>query len=97
MTSIALLLSKTLDIRHGVVVTQVLPDSPAKQVGIQPITTATNQGDFIVAIDDMPIHSVDDMVAYFNKKRPGDDVVLHIVRNGNALKVRVGLGEWPDA
>ena len=89
-------LSKRLDIDHGVVVTHVLPDSPAKQVGIQPFSIATNPGDVIVAIDDVPIHSVDDMVAYFNKKCPGDDVTINMVRNGNNLKVKVDLGEWPD-
>ena len=89
-------LSKTLDIKYGVVVTHTLPNSLAKQVGFQPFSAATNQGDVIVAIDDMPIHSVDDMDAYFNKKRPGDDVTINVVRNGNNLNVKVDLGKWPD-
>ena len=88
-------LSKTLDIKCGVVVTHVLPNSPVKQVGFQPFSAATNQGDVIVAIDDMPIHSVDDMVGYFNKKRPGNDITINVVRNGNNLKVKVDQGKWP--
>ncbi len=90
-------LSETLDIEHGGGVTKVLPDNPTKLVSIQPFTTATNQGNVIVTIDDVPIHSGCDMVTYFNKIRPGDDVKIYVVRNKNNLKLKVDLGEWPDA
>lgn len=89
-------LSQSLGIDHGVVVTQVLSGSPAKQVGIQPFESITKQGDVIIAIDEQPVSSVDDMVGYFNTKRPGDGVILSLNRNGNELKVDVTLAEWPD-
>jgi len=90
-------LTKALDIEHGGVVTKVLPENPAKLVRIQPFTTATNQGDVIVAIDDLPIRSVDDIVAYFNKKRSGYNVTIYVVRNENNLKLKIDQGASPEA
>ena len=89
-------LSKTLGIDHGVVVTQVLSGSPAMQARIQPFRSVTNQGDVIIAIDDLPMGSVDDMVSYFNSKRPGDEVTLLLNRSGRELHIAVTLAAWPD-
>lgn len=89
-------LSEMLGIESGVVVTQVLAGSPAKQAGLQPFRSLTNQGDVIISIDDTPIGSVDDMVSYFNRKRPGDDVKLLLNRDGQELNIDVKLAAWPD-
>ena len=90
-------LTKALDIEHGGVVNKVLADNPVKLVRIQPFTTVTNQGDVIVAIDDLPIRSVDDIVAYLNKKRLGDYVTIYLVRNENNLKLKIDQGAWSEA
>ena len=89
-------LSETLGIKQGVAVTQVISGSPAKQVGIQAFRSPTDQGDVILAVDDTPVASVDDMVAYFNRKRPGDDVTILINRGGTEMRIKVTLAAWPD-
>lgn len=89
-------LSQTLGIASGVAVTRVLPGSPARQAGIRPFQSPEDQGDVILAVDDNPVSSVDDMVAYFNRKRPGDNVTILLNRGGTEMRIEVTLAAWPD-
>ena len=68
----------------------------AKQAGIQPFQSLTNEGDVIMAVDDTSVASVEDMVAYFNLKRPGDEVTLLLFRRGTEMNITVTLAAWPD-
>lgn len=82
----------------GILVTQVFSDSPARRAGLRPFSglTGENRGDIITAIDDVPVHSVDDMVKYLNYKNAGDDVTLSLFSSGEERTIQVTLDPWPD-
>ena len=89
-------LADSLGISKGVVVTQVFPSSPASEAGLVPFRSLTSRGDVITGVDGNPVGSVEEMVSYFNDKRPGEAVVLSIFREDEDITVEVVLAEWPD-
>ncbi len=85
----------------GVYVVGVMPNSPAEKAGlIEAGRNSRNEptagGDIITAVDDTPVTRVEDMLTYFNGKRPGDKVTLSVQRGDQQIKVPVELGEWPE-
>ena len=53
-------------------------------------------GDIITAIEDQPVHSMEDLLAYMvTKATPGQTVTLTVLRDGAEQKVSVTLGERP--
>ena len=94
--SISRQLADSLGIGKGVVVTQVFPSSPASEAGLVPFRSLTNRGDVITGVDGKPVGSVEEMVSYFNDRRPGDAVVLSIFREDEDITVVIVLAEWPD-
>ena len=65
------------DDQKGVVVTAVEQNSVATQVGIQ-------EGDVIVKVNRVGIHSVNDFNQEIQKVKPGENVLLYVMRgNGN--------------
>ncbi|MHB8084888.1 MAG: S1C family serine protease [Dehalococcoidia bacterium] len=85
----------------GVYVVSVLAGSPAEKVGLvasgkDAQGEPKDGGDIITALDNVPVTKVEDMLTYFNGKRPGDSVTLSIIRGGQTLSVPVVLGEWPE-
>lgn len=52
--------------------------------------------DLIVAVDDKPVESVEDLLGYTDQKKPGDRVVVTVVRDGKKADIPVRLGENPD-
>jgi S1-C subfamily serine protease len=77
--------AKTTD---GALVLGVAPGSPAAAGGVRP-------GDVIVRLDGTDIHSADDLSAALRTKKPGDEVVLVVVRGGERTELRVTLGSRP--
>ncbi len=65
--------------RVGTFVSEVVPDTPASQAGLQP-------GDLIIGADDTPFNYEGDLINYIEKKK-GTEVTLHIERNGQRLEV----------
>ncbi len=90
----------------GVYVSGVVPGGPAEQAGVQggdeTVTTdtgieLTKGGDIVVAIDDEPIQTMEDLVSYLvTKTEPGQDVTLSIIRDGEEQAFTVTLGERPQ-
>ena len=82
----------------GILVTQVFSDSPAGRAGLRPFRGLAGdaRGDIITAVDDVPVHSVDDMVKYLNDKNAGDAVTLSLFSRGEARTIQVTLEPWPD-
>jgi len=73
----------------GAVVRQVLPDTPAGQVGLR-------GGDLITAVDGVPVNAAADLSNIVDRHRPGDTVVLTwIDRMGNPRSAPVVLGKGP--
>jgi S1-C subfamily serine protease len=85
----------------GVYVVGVMTGSPADKAGlVKGGRNAQNEpgagGDIIMAVDDTPVAKVDDILTYFNGKKPGDKVTLTIQRGDEKISVPVELAEWPD-
>ncbi len=93
-----------LPVRSGILVTDVIPGSPAERAGLsagserRPIRgiPIPIDGDIIVAINGQTVRSIDELLAYLvENTSPGDTVVLTIVRGGETLDVDVTLGVRP--
>jgi S1-C subfamily serine protease len=54
-------------------------------------TVDRSAADLIVAVDGKPVHSTDDLLDGIESKRPGEQVVLTVVRGGQQRKVPVRL------
>ena len=48
--------------------------------------------DLIIAIDEQRVRTADDLLSAIEAKRPGDSVVLTVIREGRELRVPVTLG-----
>jgi len=90
-----------LKVTKGVYVVGVSLGSPADRVGL--VKSGRNKqnepaagGDIITAVDNIPVTKVDDLLSYFNGKKPGDTVTLSIQRGDQTMSIPVALGEWPD-
>jgi len=84
-------LRKELDTkaRFGVVVDNVLDNSPAADAGIEP-------GDVIVRFEGKMIRRVKDLTRAISKKDPDEDVSIEIMRGNDRKKINVTLGERPE-
>jgi S1-C subfamily serine protease len=85
----------------GVYVVGVLAGSAAEKAGLVESgrnnqNEATAGGDIITAVDSTPVARVEDLLSYFNGKKPGDKVTLSVQRGDEKLSVPVELGEWPE-
>ena len=93
-----------LPVNSGVLIANVIEDSPADEAGLQGGSDeeivrgqrVTLGGDIIVAIDDMFVHDLDELLAYLvQNTSPGDTVTLTIVRDNQTLEIPVTIGERP--
>jgi serine protease Do len=57
----------------------------------------TRAGDVIVALDDKPIRSPEDVLAILHRHRPGDRVSVQAIRDGKKTTTTVVLGELPSS
>jgi serine protease Do len=87
----------------GVMVVEVVDSSPASDAGLRAGTRAvtvngqrvTVGGDIIVAVDDTPVASIEDLQSALGQARPGQDVSLSILRNTRTIQVQVTLAARP--
>jgi S1-C subfamily serine protease len=98
---------QALDLKStsGMYITGVFPGGPSDLAGIkagtQPLTLPSYQslnkgGDLLIAIDDQPVVTYDDMVRYLALyKTPGDTVTLTILRGDQKMDIPVVLGTRP--
>ncbi len=75
--------------RHGALVPQVESGSAADKAGIQ-------AGDVIVGIDDANIKNAHDLPIRIARHRPGDKVIVHIIRDGKRIDIPVVVEEMVD-
>lgn len=76
-------------VTQGVVVSSVVPGSPADRAGIKP-------GDVLVQSRQRPLHNPYDWEAERLELRVGEDVPLVIRRGGQDLKVSVRVADLPE-
>ena len=50
-------------------------------------------GDVIVALDDEELKSTEDFFAALEERRPGDEVTLTVMRDGQQVSVPITLGQ----
>jgi S1-C subfamily serine protease len=89
-----------LPVEKGVLVTEVVDNSPASKAGLKGVdpTTANNGafGDIITQVDGHDVASVTDLTGYLNGKKIGDQVTLTVLRDGKTISVPVTLEAWRD-
>jgi S1-C subfamily serine protease len=75
-------LAAGLSSRSGVLVSGVEAGSPAEMAGITPQT-------LLIAVDDIPVTGVDDLVRELGEHRIGKPLTLQLVQSGKLRKVDV--------
>lgn len=73
---------------EGVIIGNVVPNSPASKAGLQ-------KYDVILSIDDKKVNSPDDVNEITAKKKVNDRIVLEILRSGKPMVLTVQLAEKP--
>jgi serine protease Do len=90
--------------QRGALVIEVTEGSPAEDAGMQGSTETVKLdgadvqigGDVIIAIDDAPVRSIDELIVYLVKEtQPGDEVTLTVLRNGRERNIDVTLAGRP--
>lgn len=90
--------------QRGILVATVTAGGPSDQAGIQASNETFNYqgfdvtigGDVITAIDNVATPTFDDLVSYLaSSTKPGQKVVLDIIRDGKTQQISVTLGARP--
>ena len=82
-------MERQLGVREGVLVTEVVPDSPAERAGLR-------SGDVIVAVDGKAVRNANELQREIMYRRVGERVTLTVVRNRATLSLSVVLAERPQ-
>jgi len=85
----------------GVMIVNVVSGGPADKAGLHAATLDNNNvphgGDIITAIDNQPIKTIYDVIAYLDdEKSVGDKVVLTVDRSGKSMDLTATLGARPS-
>jgi membrane-associated protease RseP (regulator of RpoE activity) len=75
-----------VDEGEGVLVLEVVDDSPAEDAGLKP-------GDVILEIDGEEMEDASDLVEYIGEQEPGDDIEITFKRKRRTRTLEVELGE----
>ena len=79
----------SLTSREGVLVYQVLPESPAQKGGMK-------DGDIITAIEGQPVRNARELVERIGRTKVGTQVTVAILREKKPASLRVTVGERPS-
>ena len=77
-----------LPLAEGVVVTEVVKDSPAEKIGVEKF-------DVIREIDGKKVSSSSEIQELVSKKKPGDQIAVKVYREGKTKELSGKLGERP--
>ena len=93
-----------VNVTKGVLITDVASGSPADRAGLRGgdrVVRIGGQtikigGDIIIAINGIPIKTIEEILTYLEEKTsPGDVIVFSVLRGTEILQIRVVLGERP--
>jgi len=92
-----------LPVRYGVMLAEVVKDGPADRAGLRGATRQVRLGNTIVAIggdiilqiDGKKVESGDVLIRYLREKKPGDRVLLTVLRGSKTINVPLTLGKRP--
>jgi S1-C subfamily serine protease len=92
------------EVDDGLLLGRLVPGGPAERAGLRgPQLTVIRRGgyenrmldrsraDLILAVDDHPVKTLDDLLSYIESEKAGDKVVFRVVRDGTELNVQVVL------
>ncbi|WP_025745644.1 S1C family serine protease [Kallotenue papyrolyticum] len=89
-----------LSISEGVLITEVVPGSPAAAAGLRGGQGQNERvprgGDVITAVNGMPVRNLSELADALTGHNPGDQITLTIVRDGRQQQVSVTLQAWPQ-
>jgi len=95
---------RLLKTEKGLLVAQLQPNGPAEQAGLRGPKVTRKTGflggvridygaaDLVIAVDDEEVKSQSDFLSVVESKRPNDQVVVTVLREGQRVKVPVILG-----
>lgn len=100
------LLAENLNLpaRQGVLITEVVPDSPAERAGLRSGTQVVSVGgrdlriggDIIIAINDYPVRDSNELLSYLElETSAGDTVVMTVQRGDRQEQISMTLGARP--
>ncbi|HST39834.1 MAG TPA: trypsin-like peptidase domain-containing protein [Conexibacter sp.] len=97
------LASLGLPVKRGVLVQSVHSGGPAAIAGVNGGTIESQAdgetlllgGDVITALDGRTVHSMEQMTRLIAGRKPGDEIKLGVLRNGESLQLVVKLGKAP--
>jgi len=78
-----------LPVEWGVYVTYVMPDTPAAESGLQ-------QRDIIVRFGDIELVENTPFINALYEYSPGENIPVHVLREGEKVELEVRLGQQPD-
>jgi S1-C subfamily serine protease len=79
-----------IPVDKGVVIMQVMPNSPAAAANLQ-------QGDVLQSLQGQPVKNAEQVQSLVGKLVVGDEVELGILRNGQQQNLTVTIGALPSA
>ena len=98
-----------IDAPTGSLISAVIPDGPADKAGLQGKEPGEDSriefqgrqvvtgGDVITAVDGDELVAENDLSRLISTERPGDEVTLSIIRDGERMEVEVTLGTRPSS
>ena len=75
--------------QEGVLVNDVMPDTPAEKAGME-------QGDIILARDGEPVNEMSKLRLDVGSLNPGKKTIFKICRDGSERKLKVTIGTMPS-
>ena len=84
-TNVIPYLDENVEVSKGIYVGQIALDSPVSKTNLK-------TGDIIIKIDELELNKMCDLRSYIYTKKPGDEVILTILRNNREHQIKVTLG-----
>jgi len=82
-------LAEAFGVKEGVLVTRVIPGSPAEKAGLK-------AGDVIIAVNGEKVSNFRDLQFKIIKLKPGTEATVTVLRKGEKKTLKVKIGELPE-
>lgn len=101
LSEVSLFVQEELDLPQstGVYILEISPGSPAEKAGLigaENGEVVPKGGDLIIAIDDQQVDDFEDFMGYLlTYKKPGDQVIIRVIRDNKTLEFELTLEKRP--